>query len=99
MKASILAILALAVQTIEACEDECRERLCEPTRQKFAALKTDLQTAIKEGVNEKEAPAAPLPFSFDVEQMNVAVEKLGDHLGDRLALEVRAAIDEARAGA
>lgn len=96
MKASILSLLALAVSTIEAAQQELRERVCEPTCQKFESLKTDLNTAIREGIEEGDAaPAAPVvteAVGLSLEQL----ENLGNTLGDRIALEVRAAIEEAR---
>lgn len=101
MKAAILALLAIAVTTIEEAQGEMRERMCEPTNLKFEALKRDMHTAIVEGVSEPEEAAAAaaavsvMPFNDD--QVSAFIEKLGDHLGDRLALEVRAALDEAQA--
>lgn len=102
MKPAILALLAAAVSTIEAAQQEMRERVCEPTCQKFEALKTDLNSAIREGIAEgEEAPAAPVTLPtfdqiFAPGDFEKGVEILGNHLGDRIALEVRAAIDEAR---
>lgn len=106
MKAAILALLALAVTTIEEAQGEMRERMCDPTNLKFEALKRDLNAAIVEGVNApddgeaagfadqvKAAMGGVDPVVFG----NRLVEKLGGLLGDRLAIEVRAAIDEAQA--
>ncbi len=107
MKAAILALLAVAVTTIEEAQAEMRDRLCEPTNLKFEALKRDLNMAIVEGVNEQPEDAALTSLEgyarsalagFDpVAYGNNLVEKLGDLLGDRLALEVRAALDENQA--
>lgn len=97
MKAAILSLLALAVSTIEEAQQELRERVCEPTCQKFEALKTDLNTAIREGIAEGETTADGLTVMPFTEQAATRfVENLGNLLGDRIALEVRAAIEEAR---
>ena len=109
MKAAILALLAVAVTTIEEAQAEMRDRLCEPTNLKFEALKRDLNTAIVEGVNEpEEVQAVKSPDlvgqltemmggTDPVTLMRGLAEQISIDLGERVALIVHAALEESEA--
>ena len=88
MKQEILNLLKVAAAFLIDTEREIQERCAETTLQKLRALKTDIETAIKDAGRTENKTAV------DAATMEAALDRLEATIGDRMALEVRAAIDE-----
>ena len=97
MKQVVLTLLASALALIEENIGEIRERCSDPLHAKFVGLHASIGDAIREGALDTPVDPAPVAVNaaplFTPEQLAEVVE----HLGDRMALEVRAALDEAKA--
>lgn len=96
MKLVILTLLDSAQALIEENIGEIRERCSDPTHAKFVGLHAAIGDAIREGALDTPVDPEAVPVAASLvtpEQLAEVVEQLGD----RMALEVRAALDEAKA--
>lgn len=86
MKSLTLAAVAALTLSLRDALPEIRERCAETTWQKLTAARTDADTALAEEGETVDAPAAVASLS----------EAQFAELRDALALELRAALDEAQ---
>lgn len=89
MKASLLALIALAATTIAEAKNEVRERCAETTHAKFVSLETQLHDAMKEGVTDDATQALSLEG---------LEERIGVYLGGVVDESIRAVHAEFMAG-
>lgn len=110
MKPSTLGVLAALAVLITEITPEVRERCADTTCAKLGAALRDVETEISEA--GKEPPVVPVVINqaMNLQEFRDLMQRWGndlsvqmeDHsnaIGDRVALEIRAAIEEAKPSA